>query len=133
MALTQLQFLYGGPFSPHEAVPKAEAAARKALQLDDTLAEAHHALGNILALYHWRWEDSAKALQRAAEVRKGAGDFTSAMSLSLMSQGRFDDAIAAAERGRQRDPLSLNAQVAVGIAYRGGGHTIVPSPNCTAR
>ena len=121
LALTQLQFLFAGPFSPHEAVPKAEAAARKALQLDDTLAEAHHALGKILALYHWRWEDSAKALQRAAEVRKGAGDFTSALSHSLMRQGRFDDAIAAAERGRKRDPLSLNAQVAVGTAYRGGG------------
>ena len=121
LALTQLQFLFGGPFSPHEAVPKAEAAARKALQLDDTLAEAHLALGQILALYHWRWEDSAKALQRAAEVRNGAEDFTSAMSLSLMRQGRFDDAIAAAERGRKRDPLSVNAQVAVGTAYRGGG------------
>ncbi len=69
LALTQLQFVFGGPFSPHEAVPKAEAAARKALQLDDTLGEAHHALGQILALYHWRWEDSANALQRAVEVR----------------------------------------------------------------
>ena len=121
LALTQLQFVFGGPFSPHEAIPKAEAAARKALQLDDTLSEAHHAMGQILALYHWRWEDSAKALQRAAEVQKGAADFTGAISLSLMHQGRFDDAIAAAERGRKRDPLSVNAQVAVGTAYRGGG------------
>jgi tetratricopeptide (TPR) repeat protein len=101
-------------------MPKAEAAARKALQLDDTLAEAHHALGQILALYHWRWEDSAKALRRAVEARKGAGDFTSALSLSLMRQGRFDDAITEAERGQKRDPLSVNAQVAVGTAYRGG-------------
>ena len=38
LALTQMQFLFGGPFSPHQTVPKAEAAARKALQLDDTLA-----------------------------------------------------------------------------------------------
>ena len=121
LAVTQIQFLFGGPFSPHEAVPKAEAAARKALQLDDTLAEAHLALGQILALYHWRWEDSAKALQRAVEGRNGAGDLTAAVSLSLMHQGRFDDAITAAERGRKRDPLSVGAQVAVGTAYRGGG------------
>ena len=40
LALTQMQFLFGGPFSPHETVPKAEAAARKALQLDETLAAA---------------------------------------------------------------------------------------------
>jgi len=120
LALTQMQFLFGGPFSPHEAVPKAEAAARKALQLDDTLAEAHGALGQILALYHWRWEDGAKSLQRAAEVRNGE-EFTAAMSLSLMRQGRFDDAITEAERGRKRDPLSVNAQVAVGTAYRAVG------------
>jgi len=121
LALTQMQFLFGGPFSPHEAVPKAEAAARKALELDDTLAQAHLALGQILALYHSRWEEGAKALQRAAEVRNGAEELTSAMSLSLMRQGRFADAIATAERDRKRDPLSFNAQVAVGIAYRGGG------------
>ena len=133
LALTQMQFLFGGPFSPHEAVPKAEAAARKALQLDDTLAQAHRVLGQILALYHWRWEDSAKALQRAAELRNGRDEFTAAMSLSLMRQGRFDDAIAAAERGRKRDPLSINAQVAVGTAYRAGGSTTARSPNCAAR
>jgi TolB-like protein/DNA-binding winged helix-turn-helix (wHTH) protein/Flp pilus assembly protein TadD len=121
LALTQMQFLFGGPFSPHEAVPKAEAAARKALQLDDTLAQAHHALGQILALYYWRWDDSAKAMQRAADVGNGGEEFTAAMSLSLMRQRRFDDAIAAAERGRKRDPLSVNAQVAVGTAYRAVG------------
>ena len=119
LAVTQLQFLFGGRFSPHEAAPKAEAAARKALQLDDTLADAHLALGQILALYHWRWEESAKALQRAVELRNGGGD--SAVGDSLVRQGRFDDAIAAAERGRKRDPLSVNAQVAVGTAYRGRG------------
>jgi len=121
LAVTQLQFLFGGRFSPHEAAPKAEAAARKALQLDDTLADAHLALGQILALYHWRWEESAKALQRAVELRNGAGDLTAAVSDSLKRQGRFDDAITAAERGRKRDPLSLNAQIAVGTAYRGRG------------
>ena len=57
LALAQLQFLFGGPFSPREAMPKAEAAARKALQLDDTLSRAHLALGQILSLYHWRWDD----------------------------------------------------------------------------
>ena len=50
LALTQMQFLFGGPFSPHETVPKAEAAARKAMQLDDTLAQAHRVLGQILGL-----------------------------------------------------------------------------------
>jgi TolB-like protein/Tfp pilus assembly protein PilF len=121
LALTQMQLLFGGPFSPHQVVPKAEAAARKALQLDNTLDQAHRVLGQILGLYHWRWEESAKALQRAAELQNGRDDFTAAMSVSLVREGRFGDAIAAAERGRKRDPLSVNSQVAVGTANRAAG------------
>ena len=46
LAFAQLQFLYGGPLSPHESIPKAEAAARKALQLDDTLAPGAFGAGS---------------------------------------------------------------------------------------
>jgi TolB-like protein/Flp pilus assembly protein TadD len=115
LALTQVQFLFGGPFSPHEAMPKAEAAARKALQLDDTLPRAHWALGQILSLYHWRWDDGDNALQRAAELY-GGQEPVSAVSMALIRRGRFADAIAVAERARRLDPLSVNAQLAVGIA-----------------
>jgi TolB-like protein/tetratricopeptide (TPR) repeat protein len=122
LALTQMQFLFGGPFSPHETVPKAEAAARKAVQLDETLAQPHRVLGQILGLYHWRWADSVKELQRAADLQNRDDEFTMAMSVSLMRAGRFTEAIAAAERGRKLDPLSVNSQVAVGAAYRAGGN-----------
>ncbi len=65
LAIVQVQFLYGGPYSPHQVIPKAEAAARKALQLDDNLPKAHRALGQILNLYYWRWEEGDKELERA--------------------------------------------------------------------
>ena len=52
-----LQFLFGGPYTPHQAVPKAEAAARQALKIDDTLPRAHRVLGRMLHLYYWRWDD----------------------------------------------------------------------------
>ena len=65
LAMVQVQFLFGGPYSPHQIIPKAEAAARKALQLDDNLPRAHRALGQILSLYYWRWEEGDKALERA--------------------------------------------------------------------
>ena len=65
LAMVQVQFLFGGPYSPHQIIPKAEAAARKALQLDDNLPKAHRALGQILNLYYWRWEEGDKALERA--------------------------------------------------------------------
>ena len=51
LAQSQLQFLFGGPVSPREAIPKAEAAARRAIELDPTLPVPHRVLGQILSLY----------------------------------------------------------------------------------
>jgi TolB-like protein/DNA-binding winged helix-turn-helix (wHTH) protein/Tfp pilus assembly protein PilF len=122
LAIVQLQFLYGGPFSPHEIIPKAEAAARKALQLDPMLAPAHRALGQILIVYHWRREDGNKSMERATELQKTRDEIATGISAWLSRRGRVDEAIAAAERGRKLDPLSFNAQVAVGAAYRAAKH-----------
>ena len=71
LAIVQVQFLYGGPYSPHQVIPKAEAAARKALQLDDNLPKAHRALGQILNLYYWRWDEGDKELEQAARRLAG--------------------------------------------------------------
>ena len=122
LAQVRLQFLFGGPLSPREAIPKAEAAARKALELDDTNWRAHLVLSQILALYYWRWDEADKELQRAAESPQGSPETLSAgVSASLRRRGRFDEAIAATERARNLDPLSLNAQIALGGAYRAAG------------
>ena len=120
LAIVQVQFLYGGPYSPHQVIPKAEAAARKALQLDDNLPKAHRALGQILNLYYWRWEEGDKELERATAIG-GLDDPPEAISASLRRRGRYQEAIAAAERGRKFDPLSVQAQVAVGNSYRAAG------------
>ena len=119
LARAQVQFLFTGPVSPSEAVPKAEAAARRALELDPTLAPAHVALAQILTLYHWRWNEGMKALQHAVDLNSGEG-FT-AVSESLIRQGRFAEGLAAAERTRALDPLSVFAQVAVGTASLAAG------------
>ena len=122
LAFAQMQFLFGGPLSPHEAIPKAEAAARRALQLDATMARAHLALGQILLLYHWRQNEGDRELERAAQLDGTAHEeATGARSASLRRRGRFDEAIAVAERGRRLDPLSVEAQLAVGTAYRAAG------------
>ncbi|HXG71040.1 MAG TPA: tetratricopeptide repeat protein [Gemmatimonadaceae bacterium] len=121
LALAQLQFLFGGPLSPHEAIPKAEAAARKAIELDDTLPRAHLALGQILILYHWRLEEGYKELDRANELPGTGLDDTVGGTSALRRRGRFEEAIAVAERRRDRDPLSVGAQIVVGTSYRAAG------------
>jgi tetratricopeptide (TPR) repeat protein len=120
LALVQVQFLFGGPLTPRETIPKAEAAARKALQLDETLPRAHLALGQILNLHYWRWEEGDKALQRGAELQ-GGRDFPLGVIESLIRHGRFAEALAAAERGLKLDPLSINARIASGNAHRAAG------------
>ena len=120
LAMVQVQFLFGGPYSPHQIIPKAEAAARKALQLDGNLAKARRALGQILNLYYWRWEEGDKELERATMLG-GLDDPPEAISASLRRRGRYQEAIAASERGRKFDPLSVQAQLAVGNSYRAAG------------
>ena len=117
LALAQVQFLNGGPLSPRETIPKAEAAARRALQLDDTLGRAHWALGVILNSYYWQFDEGHKELQRAA-VLQGDDELSMALSESLLRHGDVAEALALAERGRRLDPLSFNAQVSLGAAYR---------------
>ena len=121
LAQTQIQFLFGGPLSPRETMPKAEAAARKALELDNTLAAGHVALGQILTFFSWKWDEGEKAFQRAAELSGDAHEPSGAANLSLIRAGRFGDALAAAERARRRNPLSFNAQMTVANAYRAAG------------
>jgi TolB-like protein/DNA-binding winged helix-turn-helix (wHTH) protein/Flp pilus assembly protein TadD len=121
LAFAQLQFLFGGPLSPHESMPKAEAAARRALQLDEALPRAHLVLGQIFLLYHWREEEGHEALARAATLQVGREELTAAITNSLKRRGRFEEAIAAAERARKLDPLSVGVQVSVGTTYRHAG------------
>jgi tetratricopeptide (TPR) repeat protein len=118
LALTQLQFLFTGPISPDDAIPKAELHAREALRLDKTLGQAHLALGQILTLYHWQWDEGERWLERAAELTGGR---RSPLSVALARRGLFDEAVAVAVRGRMLDPLSVQEHIAVGTAYRAAG------------
>ena len=121
LAFAQFQFLFGGPVSPRDAIPKAEAAARKAIELDDTLALAHRTLGLVLTHYYWKWDDAEREFRRAAELGTDTSGPAGNAPLALIRDGRVDEAVTEAERARARDPLSFAAQVNVGTAYRAAG------------
>ena len=59
---------HDGLLPPRQAMPKAESAARRALELDDTLAEAHAALALVLHHYHWNWKDAEVSYRRAIDL-----------------------------------------------------------------
>ena len=97
-----------GAAPAREAMPKAFDAARRALELDPTLAEAHVSLGSIAALFDWDWIGAEKHFRRGLEMNPGyaTGHQWYAHDL-LAGVGRLEEAAAALERARECDPLSL--------------------------
>lgn len=92
---------------PGQLMPKARTAALKALQLDDTLAEAHASLALIAQNYDYDWPTAEKELLRAIQLDPGYATAHQWYAECLSLQGRFDEALAESERARQLDPLSV--------------------------
>jgi TolB-like protein/Tfp pilus assembly protein PilF len=92
---------------PNEIMPKARAAALKALEIDDSLAEAHTSLALITENYDWDWRTAEKEYQRAIQLDPGYATAHQWYAEFLSFQGRFDEALAESERARRLDPLSL--------------------------
>lgn len=92
---------------PSVAIPKARAAALKALSLDDKLAEAHASLGVIAQNYDWDWQTAEKEFQRAIALdpNYATGHHWYAEHLALL--GRFDEAFPEMQRALELDPLSV--------------------------
>jgi TolB-like protein/DNA-binding winged helix-turn-helix (wHTH) protein len=90
-----------------EFMPKARAAALKALELDETLAEAHTSLALIAENYDYDWGTAEKEFRRAIQLNPDYPTAHQWYAECLAWQGRFDEAFAESERARQLDPMSL--------------------------
>jgi tetratricopeptide (TPR) repeat protein len=93
-------------FPPMEGRQQAETAAKKALELDSTLAEAYTALGQVKH-YNWNWGEAEKDLKRAIELNPNYANAHNVYAGYLMCRGRIDESIAASNRARELDPFSL--------------------------
>jgi TolB-like protein len=91
---------------PGEGFPKAKAAAGRALQIDDSLAEAHVSLGHTL-LHTWEWQDCERSFKRAIALNSSYAPAHQWYAEYLTAMGRFDEAIAEALRAQELDPLSI--------------------------
>ena len=100
---------------PKEFIPKAEAAAKKALELDASLAEPHAVLGMIKSDYEWDWAGAEIEYKRALELDPGYPTVHHWYSLLLADRGRVEEAWAEIKKAQELDPLSLIINVVVGI------------------
>jgi TolB-like protein/DNA-binding winged helix-turn-helix (wHTH) protein/Tfp pilus assembly protein PilF len=100
--------------TPKEALPKAKAAAMKALELDDSLSEAHNSLAFCLEGFDWDFGSAEKEFLRAIELNPGYATAHHWYSWHLSLLGRNAEAIAEMRKAENLDPLSLiiNADLA---------------------
>jgi eukaryotic-like serine/threonine-protein kinase len=103
-----------GALPPREAARKAEDAALKALDKDDTLAEAHTALGSIRHRAHWDWPGAERDFKRAIELNPNYPTAYQSYAVYLASMGRQEEALNAVRRAQELEPLSLVLNAAVG-------------------
>jgi TolB-like protein/DNA-binding winged helix-turn-helix (wHTH) protein/Tfp pilus assembly protein PilF len=90
-----------------QAMPAAREAATRALQLDDSLAEAHTSLAFVHMHYDWNWPAAEREYRRALELDPSYATAHQWYGFYLVAQGRKKDAIASVERAHDLDPLSL--------------------------
>ena len=94
-------------FPPRQMMPKAKAAATRAVELDDLRAETHAAVGSVNFWYDWDWAAAEREFLRAIELNPGYSVAHGWYAEFLSAMGRFDQAIAEARRAADLDPLSI--------------------------
>ena len=111
-----------GAEPPSSVMPRARAAAERALAIHPALGEAYATLGSVRALYDWNWNGADDAFQRAKALspRYPTAWQWSAINL-LVPLGRLDEARAAIDRARALDPLSMVVATTVGAVYHLSG------------
>ena len=109
-----------GAGAPQDYYPRAKAAAQKALELDDTLGEAHASMANVFFRY-LQLANSAREFQRSIELNP---NYATAHQwygrLTLLATGQFDRALAEAKRAVELDPISPIGRTDVATVYQVG-------------
>ena len=116
--LAQAYVLYGwlSVAPPKDSMPRARAAALRALQLDDSLADAHEALGVYLSFYAWDQPASERALRRAIELEpRSATAHHWLGNIPLLAMARWDESLAVIRRAIELDPLSPGIASDLGV------------------
>src|SRR6201988_108908 len=103
--------------APTVAMPKAKAAVLKAIELDNTLAHAHHELGILIFWYDWDWAAAEREMKRAIELDPNYTMY----GLYLAAMGKHEEAIRAQEMTNRRSPLDLQLGMDLSGIYLAAG------------
>jgi tetratricopeptide (TPR) repeat protein len=114
-ALTTLGFL--SYLSPAESFAVAERHARRAIDIDPSLAEAHASLAYVRFYYHWDWPGAEAAFKRSMELNPGYAVAHQWYSIFLLATGRPAEGFTEILRAQERDPLSLAINTDVGFHH----------------
>jgi serine/threonine-protein kinase len=101
----------------HEGFAHAKAYARKALELDETLAEAHASLAWSLFIYDWDWTGATREYLRAIELDPSYATGHQWYSFLLASQGRTEEALVEAHTALELDPASISVRRSISWIY----------------
>jgi serine/threonine-protein kinase len=106
LADSYIELAFFSYVAPHEAYPKAKAAAQKALAIDSSLAEAHWSMAAYNFYYEWDWESAERRYKTALELAQRDPAALRNYGFFLAAMGRYDDALEQLELAQELDPLS---------------------------
>jgi TolB-like protein/Tfp pilus assembly protein PilF len=106
-----------GALPPQEALPRFNAALKTALEIDNTLPEAHYTMAAAAFYYRWDWDEAEREFRTTLALQPSLVEARFEYAWFLSSMGRFPEAIAEARRAVERDPLSVSANLALGSVY----------------
>jgi len=101
---------------PNEAFPNAMAAAKRAVDLDDGLAEAHASMG-LVSLMMWDWAHADQELRRALELNSNLSDAHEYLSWYLAAVGKLPEAVSEGKMAQDLDPLSISINTGLDTLY----------------
>jgi len=108
---------YWGNVPPNEAYPRAKEYVKKALEIDDTLTEAHASLGLINMNYDWNWKAAEREFKQSLRLNPNSALIHCQYYMLFTFTGRHEDAITEAKRAQELDPLSSVINSLVGDAF----------------
>lgn len=100
-----------------DGMTRAKREAQRALEIDDTLAEAHASLAWVTFIYDWEWDAAERSFRRAIDLKPGYATAHQWYAWLLAARGRMDDALVEERTALELDPISVSVRRGLGWLY----------------